>query len=382
MGMVEPGLMIVAGARLILPEGKPPRRAWPELAFAMLMEPAPDELTVWLSRLEQTLGVTDAMRTAMAGRAVSAAETSEQKRRRLLEQSQRAAKLNAPMRNPSLARLMRVKRRAAAAHMAHAERLRAAAPGKLERKLIRRLEAKARDLLEGAEEARITELDQDRLYGEAKETILLAQARGEEVLAYEAETAEIARDEHGAVIRHKRGSKRGLPVLVYDTGLRAKKLTGIEHAIASGYLQGARGPGQVERLRATADQYGEAYEIDEGQRSGKAGFGEGGGGGFGPKGVQLKAVEAGETLAIMRAGMSPRERRVLDLVCGEQMRAREAATVMGAGFPATVRALRGGLKLAGENWRAAVERRKQSGEPGAAQRAAAAHEVISRVRAG
>jgi hypothetical protein len=91
----------------------------------------------------------------------------------------------------------------------------------------------------------------------------------------------------------------------------------------------------------------------------------------------VRIVEAGDRLQIMRRGLSARELRVLDLVCGEGLRARQVATAMSAGFPATVRALRSGLRTAMDNW-AEAQRGRATG--GAAQRIQQAAEIVGRVK--
>lgn len=381
MSQHSPALMMFGAMPVISPTGTHRIRAdlWPELAIAVLMDPEPELQAVWLGNLERKLGVTEDHRATLAERAIGAAETAEQRRLREEGDRRRAAAIGAPLRDPYFVAAISEKHEEAAHAWADVEEARAVALKKADRRRVKGLEAIARRVERELDELRQQELAQAQLYGVASDQIIMARMRGEEVIAVEVETAEIARDEHGARIVHKRGTKKGLPVLVYDRGLRAKKLAGLEHAFVSGYLGGGRGASHPERLKSTGEAYGEAYEIDEGQRSGRGGM-EGGGGGFGPKGPQLRAVEAGEMLSVMRQNMSRRERRVLDLICGQHMRAREAAGVMGAGFPATVRALRGGLKRAGENWRAAQVRRKELGGKTAAEQAQAAHRVLSGLR--
>ncbi len=157
---------------------------------------------------------------------------------------------------------------------------------------------------------------------------------------------------------HSDGDMAGLPALVYSRALRAQKLSGIEHALDAGYLDG-HGSIQAERLFSMGDAYREAFEIAEGQASNA---GEGGGGGGGPKAPQPRLVEAGEDLADMRKGLSRRQRRILDLVCGHDMRVREAATVMSAGFPASVRALCDGLRAAAASLALEQQKRDDRGE--------------------
>jgi hypothetical protein len=165
-------------------------------------------------------------------------------------------------------------------------------------------------------------------------------------------------------------------VIQYDRVTRAVMSSrggGLERARDKGHLDGGRGAPRVQRLYETGVIYGKAYEIHEGLTSSSGG----GSGGHGPKGPQIRLAEAGEMLKIMRDGVSPRERAVLDRVCGEGMTLRQAATAARAGFPATTRALRNGLRIAMENWKAARET-KTAGVTAA--RVKKAHRVISKIR--
>lgn len=350
---LPPSLMLVGGERLILPEGRVPRHAWPDVAFALLTEPLADELAAWMRRLEATLGVQDRHRQAMADRAVSAVEGSAEKRRRLLDQHRLAASLSRPMRDPSLVERIETKSRAAAAKRAIAAELRAESPKK-HRRQIKVIEAAAAKLEREAEDIRLEELEQDRLYGEAKDSILRAKARGDDVDTREAQTAEFARDEWGARI-----IEDGLPALVYGRATKAKKLTGIDHAHDAGYL--GRSWREAERLHKVGVDYREAYIVVEGEASGG---GEGGGGG-GPKAPQPRQIEMGQTLADMRRGLNRRQRDVLDLVCGQDLRLREATVQLGLGDPRTgERALSTGLVAAAESLTIERERRIEEGTDG------------------
>ncbi len=283
-----------------------------------------------------------------------------EKHRKKLEENRRLASLSAPLRDPEFVRQIEGFTRDAAMKRAEAESLRIIGP-KQHRKRINKLEAEALILDEKAEQARLEELNADRLYGEARDPIILAKLRGEEIDARDMETAEFARDEHGARIIHKRGPNKGLPVLKYATGTRVRKLTGLEHSLAKGHLESARPKPTPEALYEIGLRYGEAYEISVGQTTNRA---EGGGGGFGPKGPQLRVVEAGEMLSIMREGMDQRHQSILNLVCGHQMRIGEAARSLGYGVQASKNALRAGLKTAMGN----LGRARAEGRLGAAAR--------------
>ena len=101
-----------------------------------------------------------------------------------------------------------------------------------------------------------------------------------------------------------------MPALVYSRGLRARKLTGIQHAYHSGDL-GDEPLG--ERRYETGQRYGECFEIVMGLTSSR---GEGGGSaGFGA-GPQLRIFEAGQDYADYIAGITARQRAALDLSAG------------------------------------------------------------------
>jgi len=282
---------------------------------------------------------------------------SEEKRRRLLDGNRHVASLDEPMRDhATVLELARLEGKLRDAEV-EAESLRAI-DAKRHRKEIKRLENKARGLADELAKLRSIERDAYAILGEAREPVLRALQRGDTIQAKEAETADFARDDHGARIINRGGPMRGLPALVYSRGLRAKNLTGIEHAFHAGHLRAIRGAMAEEHLLRIGQQYGAAYEIVEGLAS-HAGEG---GGGFKPKAPLPRAIEAGETLADMRKGLDRRQRDVLDLVCGESLRAREAATQLHAGFPATIRALVGGLKAAETSRLAERERRESAGQ--------------------
>ena len=281
---------------------------------------------------------------------------SEEKRRRLLEASQRQAAMSAPLRDPgfvlSLAKAEGKLRDA----QVELDELKAGDPKK-NRKAIKRHENKIRSLADELDKLQSVERAAYALMGEAREPILRAMQRGETIQAKVAETADIARDEHGARIINRGGPERGLPALVYSRGLRAKKLTGLEHALWSGYL--GDGP-DAERRAATGRHYGECFEIVMGMTSSR---GEGGGG-FGPKGPQPRIIEAGQDYADFCAGLTERQRAVLDHVCGKSMRVSQAAAAMRSDARTVRRLLVSGLDDAGRSL--AAERAKRAERPIAA----------------
>jgi DNA-binding CsgD family transcriptional regulator len=354
-----PGLVLLGGAPLVLPQGRVTAAAWPEFAAAIALEPEPAILPAWIERLERRMGVKDQHRAAIERRAFTAAEGSEAKRRRLLEQSIRASQISAPLRDPAfVARIGKVQAKLAAARAELAD-----PPGlsdKQRRKAAKVAQQRITDLT--AELAKISreEADQDKLYGDAKETILLAAERGDDVTAYQAQTADFLRDAYGARVMERvklGGQWVDRPVMAYSSGLRARKLTGIEHAKDAGYL-GASWR-DAERLHAIGVDYRMAYEIVEGAASGE---GEGGGC-AGPKAPQPRVQEAGEKLADFRRELSPRQRRVLDLVCGEDMRLRECARAMAAHAETTQKALCDGLNRAAASRAEAIEERRAAADP-------------------
>lgn len=326
---------------------------WADLSMAIVLDfdgqPGPARDLV--ADLERRLGVNQAHRDAVVeGAAAVQRRIREDRIRAKLDANRRAATLDLPLRDPEIVRAIEVRQVAAHAKRAEAASLRIIA-AKLHRRQIKTLEAAARRFDVEIQELLAKEADQDRLYGDAKDPILRAKARGEEVTAHDVELAEVARDEYGARIIHRDGPNQGLPVLKYSKQTRARKLTGIEHAAAEGYLEGGHGSNSADALKEIGRVYAEAYEVAVG---GTSSSGEGAGG-HGAKGPQLRIIEAGDRLGIMRAGLTRRQRDVLDLVCGQDMRAREAATHLKAGFPATERALRGGLEVCRANWAMAIK---------------------------
>lgn len=305
---------------------------------------------------------------------------SEEKRRRMLDEHRRAASLDAPLRDPSFVQAIAKAEGKLLTAQKELEELRAGDPKK-NRKAIKRAENQVRSLAEEVAKLQTVEREAYEAMGEAREPLLRALQRGEFVQAKVAETADFARGEHGERIINRGGPMRGLPALVYSRGLRAKNLTGIDHAIACGHIAKlrakVRGVPPEEFLRRVAQDYGAAYIVVEGQAT-HAGEG---GGGFKPKAPIPRQIEAGQVLADMRKGLTRRHRDVLDLVCGQGLRAREAADQLHAGFPATIRALVGGLKAAELSRVVERERREQNGETSIGAQVRAVNEALRRVQA-
>ena len=140
---------------------------------------------------------------------------------------------------------------------------------------------------------------------------------------------------------------RGGVVQVNAKGrIRVLSRSGLQLAFERGNLDGTRVRGEI--LYELGTRYGEAYQTEEALRTPDR-SNSGGGPGFHSRGPQLKVIEAREALRLMRAGFTRRHREVLDRVCGLDMTVRATAESLKAGFPSTVKALREGLVLAGEN---------------------------------
>lgn len=270
---------------------------------------------------------------------------SEERRRKKLDEHRRVAALSAPLRDPAVVLALAKVENKLLDCRAEAESLRILDP-KRHRKAIKRLENQERSL--EAERLAILAKEQadNALYGEAKEPILRAIARGEHVEAREVEIADFVKDKHGARVIHRDGDNRGLPLLKYSRATRAQRLTGIERAYADGRLDAPHGPDLAEALLATGQSYCAAYLVTNNLLTPG---GDGGGGGYGPKGPQIKLVEASNTLMIMRRGLSLKQIGVLDRVCGQEMSVYQASVAMRAGSPSVSRTLREGLRLAMKN---------------------------------
>lgn len=355
---------------------------WTDLACAMVAADSGRSALAdaMVASIERRLGVNEAHHRALViGSDEWRRLNSEKKRRRILAEHQRAASLQSRTVDPGPSEMVGEKLRVAAEHRATAATLKArdaAAKSRGNRAAINQHLTAAAALEHDAQMIRDREVNDRWLSNATKETLDLARLRNEDVDQETIELMTYPTDEYGARLRHKTGSRRGQVVEHTDRVTRAvirSRGGGLEYALEKGHLDGGPGSPKPDGLFRTGDRYREAYEIDEGQTSNSGG----GAGGFGPKGPQIRLVEAGEILKIMRSKLSPRERKVLDLVCGQGMRLREVATRMKAGFPATTRALRNGLRTAAEQVKAASER----GEIGVAgERVEAAHRELQKYR--
>lgn len=364
---------------------------WEALAIMVYGPISPHEAFTLAIRVRAGLGAVEACVTARlifglmsaeeaaCERAAIRRSISAEKRRRILAEHQRAASLQSRTADPGPSEVVGEKLRVAAEHRETAAALKArdaAAKSRGNRKAINDHLTAATALEHDARMIREREVNDRWLANATKETLDLAQLRGEDIDSETIELVTYPTDEHGARLRHKTGSRRGQVVTHVDRVTRAvirSRGGGLELALEKGHLDGGPGSPKADVLFRTGDRYREAYEIDEGLKSNSGG----GGGGFGPKGPQIRAVEAGEILAIMRSKLTPRELHVLNEVCGKGFRLRQVATDMGAGFPATARALRGGLRTAGEQVKAAGEQ----GRIGVAgERVEAAHRELAKIR--
>jgi len=358
-----PGVTMVCGQALVSPKARPdlPDDLWAELLELQARGGDPSD---FIARAEAHMGTTDLHRIDAKERAgmFSPAEADEarrtlrarisaEKRRQLLDENRRAASLDAPLRDPSFVQAIAKAEGKLLTAQKELEELRAGDPKK-NRKAIKRAENQVRSLAEEVAKLQTIEREAYEAMGEAREPLLRALQRGEFVQAKVAETADFARGEHGERIINRGGPMRGLPALVYSRGLRAKKLTGIQHAYAKGYLGAGT---EAERRYQTGCHYGEAYEIVMGMTSTN---GEGGGG-FGPKGPQPRVIEAGQDFRDFRAALTERQKDALDQVCGRGLRVGQAAAAMRADVRTVERLLVSGLDAAGHSL--AAERAKRAG---------------------
>lgn len=385
-------MTFVAGLPMFSPTSKPDLtdELWSDLLLIQSADGVDaDQVAAFIIRAEAHMGTTDMHRInakaatgmltegeAEEARRVIRAKVSAGKRRHMLEESRQAASVGSSLRAPDFVIAITSAELKLQAAQKELEQLQA---GNLKknRKEIRRVENRVRGLAEKLAGIKGQEQLTYDILGEARDPLLRAMARGETMQAREAETAEVKRDRFGAKVIHRRGEKRGQAVFKYDRAVRIKNLSGIEHAFHSGHLRAIRGVMAEDHLLRIGNLYGAAYEVVEGKATNA---GEGGSG-FKPKAPLPRNIEAGETLADMRKHLTKRQRDVLDLVCGESYRLREAATKLGAGFPATVRALVGGLKAAETSRLAERERREHNGEMPVGLRVQLANQVLRGVRA-
>lgn len=370
------------GLSLVLPtaETSVPDKAWPLIALAMVLdhEAQFDHARALLRRLEDRLGTNDAHRRAAASSVEDVVEEiGRGKATVALEQACRVAVIGAPLRDPDIVAEIEEARAGAADARAEAAQLRDEDP-KRHRKKIKNLEAIARSLDAKAEAARLRELEENRKMGAARETVLRARARGQEVKVEEVETATVVRDEHGARVTHKRGSKRGEPVLKYELISRPEIVTAIMHALDAGKLDNPRTGQGGDGLKKIADQYAEMAAASNHLRCvDPEATGGGGGTGGGP---QIKTTEANQWLEIARRRLTVRQRLVLDKVCIEDKLIWTVAKEMKAGRPSIARALRGGLVQVVRNHKSAAEEARRRGLVSSAQKVKIGAEIVRLVR--
>lgn len=175
----------------------------------------------------------------------------------------------------------------------------------------RRCELRAQELMDESSASTWVQAAND-------ETVALAEARGEVV---------------------ERG-KRGIRIMTRG---------GLDQAYDAGYMA-PNGDSHLTPadLRRTAETYRDCYEKTSGMTTPSQ---SGSGGQAMPWAVSL--AQAGEDLATMRRGLTKLEIEVLDRVCGQDMRARETATVLHRSFLKVREALAGALTSATVSTRAA-----------------------------
>lgn len=149
-----------------------------------------------------------------------------------------------------------------------------------------------------------------------EETATLAEGRGERVRRF-----------HGRVIV---SSRCGLTMAYEDGKLdsNASKLC-------------------AEELFNAGRRYRDAYEISMGMTSSR------GEGGSGAKGPQVRKIEAGQDLDMLRAGLSAQQARTLDAICGESQTLATWAKACRIHFDEAQDQLIRGLETAAVNIRAA-----------------------------
>lgn len=286
---------------------------------------------------------------------------------REVEERRRAARLNAPLAlpepEPAINRDLRALGRAeaeAAEARADADKAWKADDRPAHRAAMTRLKAaqdRIRVLRRGIDAARTAQLDRRWAETARGETEALAVLRGEEIADETTEVPEWLRDpETGALVRED-----GLPVLRVER-TKAKRVlsrSGIDLAFVRGDLgEGTRNP---MRLREIGRRYAAAYEAAAARLTPASHEVRG----SGVPEPQLSSVAAWNELAIMRgtkpglglSRLTPKQRAVLDQVCGLGNTIGGAARELRAGVPSVRRALRGGLEVAGDNMKTASELR-------------------------
>lgn len=345
----ESGALLVGPLLVVIPtwETRPSARDWAAMDCAIIadLEGRPDLSHAMVGLLEDRLGTHQAHRdTLVSGSAEWRAQLSSRRKRKIFAEQERARRLSDPIRDhgPS-ATVVDIARRAQLARdkAKRAGRNRAEANVHLaEAKRLENLATAAQEY----EEHRLW------LWYATTETNQLALARGEEIDTETVEHVVFERDSHGALVRVRRGPDRGKFKTHRETVTRTVMLSrggGLRLAFEHGHLGHVKGRRAL-RLYRIAQRYQLAAEaMDPLRASNPEG---GGGGGYGAKGPQVRTVEAGEELEIMRRHLHPVERDVLDLVVGSDMRLRDAAKAIGSSFETTKKHLQAGLECAAAAW--------------------------------
>lgn len=197
-------------------------------------------------------------------------------------------------------------------------------------------------------ERRCDQLEQDWRDKAALESVVQANARGDEIEEVETLVTDWARDEQGVKKLWK-----GEPKLVDEPAraLRIVERTGLRSAFERGFLDGGRV--RAEKLYEVGKRYRDAYELVSTYGAGTSNP-EGGhtARSSATAGPADERIEAAKDLATFRLGLTARQKRVLDLVCGQDMAIKAAAKAIAAGIPATKKLLINGLTEAWANWRA------------------------------
>ncbi len=162
---------------------------------------------------------------------------------------------------------------------------------------------------------------------------LQAQLDARWALAAAAETTRLAR-------------ARGETVDEVAGRTRVSSRGGLQLAFERGQLAG--GAVKPELLLAAGERYRDAFERASGLTTPARPIGVTPRTGKPSAGPQDAVFRAADRLARMRAGLSERQRAVLDRVCGMDMTVGATAQALKAGAPSVRNALRAGLRLAGE----------------------------------
>lgn len=285
--------------------------------------------------------------------------------RRKADEYRRAKALNAPLEQPEIGPtlerdLKALERAQGEALLARAEADVAREGGdnkahKLALAKLKTAQGKIRVLRRDIDAARNAQIDRRWAEQATAETLTLDKVRGDESEEEDTEVPEWVRDpESGGLLK----GDDGLPVLRVEraTTRRALSRSGLDLAFVRGDLgEGTQTP---MRLREIGRRYAAAYEAAAARLTPEANEVRG----TGVPEPQLSTLMAWLDLAIMRGErelegvelrrLSPKQRGVLDRVCGLGLTIGASAREMRAGVPSVRRALRAGLETAGENLKA------------------------------